>query len=144
MIDDEGEPRIKLYHDEDGKFKGEALVMYFKEGSVDLAIRLLDDTELEMGMGMGNMKVKVADYADTRGITGKQGIDKDKEQGTGSASTNGSGAKNGDVDEKGETKAAKRKEYSAEEKQKMTKRIRMMQKLVICPPISIPIPSSNM
>nr|XP_019009720.1 HIV Tat-specific factor 1 [Kwoniella pini CBS 10737]OCF48501.1 HIV Tat-specific factor 1 [Kwoniella pini CBS 10737] len=62
LIDDEGEPRIKLYYDEQGKFKGEALIMYFKEGSVDLAITLLDDTELELGSGYGNIKVKIAEY----------------------------------------------------------------------------------
>lgn len=63
LIDDEGAPRIKLYHDESGAFKGEALILYFKEGSVELAIRLLDDTELEYGAGVGNMKVKRAEYS---------------------------------------------------------------------------------
>ncbi|KLT39738.1 hypothetical protein CC85DRAFT_330491 [Cutaneotrichosporon oleaginosum] len=61
-VDDQGKPRIKLYYDDDGKFKGDALVMYFKEGSVDLAITLLDDTELELGAGYGNMRVRVAEY----------------------------------------------------------------------------------
>jgi HIV Tat-specific factor 1 len=62
LIGDDGEPRIKLYYDDDGNFKGEALVMYFKEGSVTLAETLLDDTELELGAGLGNMRVKVAEY----------------------------------------------------------------------------------
>ncbi|KIR82867.1 HIV Tat-specific factor 1 [Cryptococcus gattii E566] len=61
-IDDEGNPRIKMYYDDEGNFKGEAWVVYFKEGSVDLAITLLDDTELELGAGYPPMRVKVAEY----------------------------------------------------------------------------------
>ncbi|TXT08747.1 hypothetical protein VHUM_02875 [Vanrija humicola] len=62
LIGDDGKPRVKLYYDDDGKFKGDALVMYFKEGSVDLAITLLDDTELELGAGYGNLRVREAEY----------------------------------------------------------------------------------
>ncbi|KAK9766649.1 hypothetical protein K7432_004135 [Basidiobolus ranarum] len=40
-----GKPRIKLYTNEDGSLKGDALVTYFKEESVTLACTLLDDTE---------------------------------------------------------------------------------------------------
>ncbi|KAI9636655.1 uncharacterized protein MKK02DRAFT_26112 [Dioszegia hungarica] len=98
LIGDDGEPRIKLYNDADGKFKGEALVIYFKEGSVSLAVTLLDDIELEMGAGAGNMRVKEAEYGD-----------------------GWSGDKKGEAD--GRT-------YTAEEKQKMTKRIKMMQNKV--------------
>nr|KIR45643.1 HIV Tat-specific factor 1 [Cryptococcus bacillisporus CA1280] len=61
-IDDEGSPRIKMYYDDEGNFKGEAWVVYFKEGSVDLAITLLDDTELELGAGYPPMRVKIAEY----------------------------------------------------------------------------------
>ena len=42
-------PKIKLYRSEDGVFKGEALIIYFKEESVALAIQLLDDSELRPG-----------------------------------------------------------------------------------------------
>ncbi|WWD21076.1 hypothetical protein CI109_105557 [Kwoniella shandongensis] len=73
LIDDEGQPRIKLYHDDEGKFKGEALVMYFKEGSVDLAITLLDDTELELGAGYGNIRVRVAEYEKGQGEKKEEG-----------------------------------------------------------------------
>lgn len=112
LIGDDGEPRIKLYHDEGGKFKGEALVMYFKEGSVDLAVRLLDDTELEMGGGEGNMRVKVAEYGDGKEDEKAAGGEKKNEEalpGTGAA----------------------KKSYTAEEKQRMTKRIKAMQKYVL-------------
>ena len=61
LIGDDGEPRIKMYCDDDGQFKGEALIMYFKEGSVDLAITLINYKKLEMGAGYGNMRVKVAE-----------------------------------------------------------------------------------
>jgi HIV Tat-specific factor 1 len=62
MTDDEGNPKIKLYTDESGTFKGDALVSYFKGESVDLAVTLFDDTELEMGSGEGNIHVSKAEY----------------------------------------------------------------------------------
>lgn len=43
------QPKIKLYHDPDGKFKGDALVCYFKKESVELALTLLDETPLRLG-----------------------------------------------------------------------------------------------
>ncbi|WFD36838.1 hypothetical protein MCUN1_003728 [Malassezia cuniculi] len=66
LEDDEGKPRIKLYHDEQtGMFKGEALVVYYKPESVDLAIRLLDDTHLRAHTGNTsgpNMEVQKAEF----------------------------------------------------------------------------------
>lgn len=112
LIGEDGEPRIKMYYDDEGKFKGEALIMYFKEGSVDLAITLLDDSELEMGAGFGNMRVRVAEY--------------DKGQG-GTTNAKESGTK-GEKEEKAEKE--KRKPPTAEEKLRMTKRIRKMQEWV--------------
>jgi RNA recognition motif-containing protein len=44
--DASGQKRVKLYHDENGQFKGDALVTYFKPESVPLALQLLDETEL--------------------------------------------------------------------------------------------------
>lgn len=122
LIGDDGEPRIKLYTDADGKFKGEALVIYFKEGSVDLAVRLLDDTELEMGAGEGNMKVKEAEYGD--------GWTADKKEGTNGEAkveTAAEGKEGASATVVPGTGAAKRT-YTAEEKQRMTKRIKAMQK----------------
>ena len=115
LVGDDGAPRIKLYYDDDGRFKGEALVMYFKEGSVDLAVRLLDETELELGEGMGVMRVRVAEYDHHQKDAGKR-----KEEANGNGTGNGAqGSGNG--------AEVKKKEYTAEEKARMTKRIRAMQ-----------------
>lgn len=60
--DDEGAPKIKLYALEDGSFSGEALVVYFKEESVDLAIAMLDDVELRLGEAGPRMRVQKAEF----------------------------------------------------------------------------------
>ncbi|KIK97116.1 hypothetical protein PAXRUDRAFT_825288 [Paxillus rubicundulus Ve08.2h10] len=60
--DDKGEPKVKLYAREDGSFSGEALVVYFKEESVTLAVSLLDDAELRMGDPSTVMKVQKAEF----------------------------------------------------------------------------------
>ncbi|KAL2054570.1 hypothetical protein ABVK25_005318 [Lepraria finkii] len=59
---DSGKPRIKLYTDEQGKFKGDALVVFVRGESVELAIQLLDDTEFRLGQGP-KMKVAAADFS---------------------------------------------------------------------------------
>lgn len=46
-----GGPRIKIYKSPDGQVKGDALVTYFKPESVDLAIQLLDESDLRPGKG---------------------------------------------------------------------------------------------
>jgi HIV Tat-specific factor 1 len=58
---DSGKPRIKLYTDEKGEFKGDALVVFFKAPSVSMAITLLDDTEFRLGARQGNMRVQAAE-----------------------------------------------------------------------------------
>lgn len=61
---DSGRPRIKLYADTDGNFKGDALVVFFKPQSVDMAIMLLDDTHFrysDTGLGSGKMRVQAAE-----------------------------------------------------------------------------------
>lgn len=60
--DDEGEPKVKMYAREDGTFSGEALVVYFKEDSVSLAINILDDAELRFGEPSSRMSVQRAEF----------------------------------------------------------------------------------
>lgn len=61
---DSGKPRIKLYTDESGNFKGDALVVFFKPQSVEMAIMLLDDTDFRItasGNRDGRIRVQAAD-----------------------------------------------------------------------------------
>ncbi|KAL7789404.1 hypothetical protein V8C37DRAFT_214708 [Trichoderma ceciliae] len=61
---DSGAPRIKMYTDSEGNFKGDALVVFFKPQSVDMAIMLLDDTIfrfLPSGTTDGRIRVQAAD-----------------------------------------------------------------------------------
>ncbi|KAF8629666.1 hypothetical protein AX17_005605 [Amanita inopinata Kibby_2008] len=60
--DDEGEPKVKMYAKEDGTFNGDALVVYFKEDSVILALSILDEAELRLGDPGTIMKVEKADF----------------------------------------------------------------------------------
>ncbi|KAL8781890.1 MAG: hypothetical protein Q9203_000858 [Teloschistes exilis] len=62
---DRGKPRIKLYTNDDGNFKGDALILYFRAESVDLAVQMLDDTDFRLGRAapVGKMKVAAADFS---------------------------------------------------------------------------------
>jgi HIV Tat-specific factor 1 len=62
---DTGKPRVKLYTDDKGQPKGEALIHFFKAPSVDMAIMLLDDTDFRLGdgQGSGKMRVQAADMS---------------------------------------------------------------------------------
>jgi HIV Tat-specific factor 1 len=62
---DTGLPRIKLYTDEAGTLKGDAIIVYFRPESVQLAIQMLDDTDFRLGEPgpMGKMRVKEADFS---------------------------------------------------------------------------------
>ncbi|KAJ7262183.1 hypothetical protein B0H12DRAFT_1013023 [Mycena haematopus] len=73
--DDEGEPKVKMYAKEDGTFNGEALVVYFKEDSVLLALNILDDAELRFGDPSTVMRVTRADF--THKNSGGGGINND-------------------------------------------------------------------
>lgn len=53
-------PKIKLYTDEEGNFKGDALVVYLKPESVDLAIQMLDGTKLRVNGE--DIKVQKAEF----------------------------------------------------------------------------------
>lgn len=90
---DSGRPRIKLYTDAEGNFKGDALVVFFKPQSVDMAIMLLDDTHFrysDSGLGSGKMRVQAADasYKKTQQQPGDaDGID--NQQGANASANNG-------------------------------------------------------
>lgn len=60
--DERGEPKVKMYARDDGTFNGEALVVYFKEDSVTLALTLLEDAELRLGQPSTVMRVTKADF----------------------------------------------------------------------------------
>ncbi|KAI5296705.1 hypothetical protein KEM55_005726, partial [Ascosphaera atra] len=61
---DRGRPRIKLYTDDQGNFKGDALVVYFRPESVNLAVQMLDETEFRFGdRESGKMSVQPADFS---------------------------------------------------------------------------------
>ena len=62
---DARKPRIKLYTDEHGHFKGVALFVYFRAESVVLAVQMLDETDFRFGEAgpSGKMKVQAADFS---------------------------------------------------------------------------------
>ena len=60
--DEEGDAKVKMYAREDGSFSGEALVVYFKEDSVLLAMNLLDDAEFRLGESSTVMRVQKAQF----------------------------------------------------------------------------------
>ncbi|KIM30446.1 hypothetical protein M408DRAFT_328039 [Serendipita vermifera MAFF 305830] len=70
MEDDAGEPKIKMYADDNGNFNGEALVVYFMEDSVVLSTNLLDDAELRLGDPSTVMKVKPGEFGHKQGTNG--------------------------------------------------------------------------
>lgn len=70
LEDDQGKPRVKMYYDEKTEmFKGEALVVYFKPESVELAINMLDETSLRGAIGQNTkgpmMRVQRAEFPTT-------------------------------------------------------------------------------
>jgi HIV Tat-specific factor 1 len=72
---DSGRPRIKMYTDDKGQFKGDALVVFFKPQSVDMAVMLLDDSDFRLspdGLSSGRMRVMPADssYKKTKNESG--------------------------------------------------------------------------
>ncbi|RMZ87394.1 hypothetical protein DV736_g5379, partial [Chaetothyriales sp. CBS 134916] len=62
---DSGQPRIKMYEDEKGSFKGDALVVYFRPESVPLALQMLDDSDFRLGESSpsARMRVQAADFS---------------------------------------------------------------------------------
>jgi HIV Tat-specific factor 1 len=56
---DSGKPRIKMYYDSEGNFKGDALVVFFKPQSVQMAIMLLDDTAFRFTNNGTSTRIRV-------------------------------------------------------------------------------------
>ncbi|KAJ2078577.1 hypothetical protein H4R24_004382 [Coemansia sp. RSA 988] len=57
------EPRIKLYSNEKGALKGDALVTYFKAPSVQLAVDILDDSQFRTN-NPAHIRVEQAEFKD--------------------------------------------------------------------------------
>ncbi|ORX48246.1 hypothetical protein DM01DRAFT_262435 [Hesseltinella vesiculosa] len=73
-----GEPKIKLYKDKDGNFQGDALVTYFREESIALAINLLDDSDLRPGDKSTRINVQKAVFKEKQPSTDKKQPAKNK------------------------------------------------------------------
>ncbi|KAF9371056.1 hypothetical protein CPB97_002268, partial [Podila verticillata] len=87
MEDDSGNPRIKLYTNQEGRRTGEGLVTYLRPESVALAIDLLDDTEYRPGVERERVRVQQAQF-------------KEKEKPTSGPGTPGSSASGGMSEER--------------------------------------------
>lgn len=86
---DSGRPRIKMYTDADGNFKGDALIVFFKPQSVDMAIMLLDDTDFRFPASSPDapkMRVQAADssYKKTKYDAADNSVGGGKKPGEGS------------------------------------------------------------
>ncbi|CAO2650447.1 Nn.00g017390.m01.CDS01 [Neocucurbitaria sp. VM-36] len=69
----DGKPRIKMYTDDEGKFNGEALIVYFRKESIRNAITVSDDYPFRMGDDShGVIHVKEADLSYKRNKDGDQ------------------------------------------------------------------------
>ena len=61
-VDHEGEPKIKMSAREDRSFSVEALVEFFEEDSVTLAVNLMGEVELRLGDASMRMRVQRAGF----------------------------------------------------------------------------------
>ena len=50
-----------MYEDDQGQFKGDALVVYFRPESVQLAIQMLDDSDFKLGQEGPNGRMRVVE-----------------------------------------------------------------------------------
>ena len=67
----DGKKRIKMYLDEEGNFNGEALIVYFKKDSIDLAIKMMDEYYFRIeDQSQGVIRVKEADFSYKRNKDG--------------------------------------------------------------------------
>ncbi|CCF41897.1 splicing factor u2af-associated protein 2 [Colletotrichum higginsianum] len=114
---DSGRPRIKMYTDEMGNFKGDALVVFFKPQSVEMAIMLLDDTEFRFEPGTGEapkMRVQAADSSYKK-------VKYDENGAEGAGGTGGKGGDNGEG-----TSAQPKRERNDRDRQKIIRKTQKM------------------
>jgi HIV Tat-specific factor 1 len=72
----DGNKRIKMYYKDD-KFTGEALIVYFKQASIALAIQMMDDYWFRIEeQTNGTITVKEADYSYKRNTDSEQIVSK--------------------------------------------------------------------
>jgi len=123
---DSGRPRIKLYTDDKGNLQGDALVVFFKPQSVEMAIMLLDDTDFRYtasGLSSGRMRVQAADSKYK-----KTNYDQDTKDGGNNGRASGQGANDASNTDNNEahnviTGAGKPRDKARDsEKQKIIKR----------------------
>ncbi|KAI1312479.1 hypothetical protein F5Y03DRAFT_238468 [Xylaria venustula] len=94
---DSGRPRIKLYTDEKGNLQGDALVVFFKPQSVEMAIMLLDDTDFRYtasGLSSGRMRVQAAESKYKKTNYDRDGEGDTGEHGNGASSNTAGGDNN--------------------------------------------------
>ncbi|EFX02483.1 nuclear mRNA splicing factor-associated protein [Grosmannia clavigera kw1407] len=119
---DSGRPRIKLYTDADGQFKGDALVVFFKPQSVDMAIMLLDDTEFRFSPTAADaprMRVQAADASYKKTSYGEAGAPGGNSCSGLAAAGTASGGQRTSTAGEGQTKAGAR---GNQDKQKIIKK----------------------
>ncbi|KAI1208846.1 uncharacterized protein F4807DRAFT_135769 [Annulohypoxylon truncatum] len=123
---DSGRPRIKLYTDEAGNFKGDALIVFFKPQSVEMAIMLLDDTDFRFspsGLPSGKMRVQAADSSYKKTHYEREGEGGEGKDGSGNGGKAGGGAEAESDRSNHITGAGKPRDRTREqEKQKIIKR----------------------
>ncbi|KAJ3058664.1 hypothetical protein HK102_010369, partial [Quaeritorhiza haematococci] len=107
-----GEPKIKIYKDDKGMAKGDALIVYFKEESVELACKLLDDSQFRFG-DSGRVRVQKAVF---------QEKEKPKEEGESSSSKSKSRVDKNLVKKK-MSKLSKKLDWFEEEQGKKSERL---------------------
>jgi HIV Tat-specific factor 1 len=126
LEDDQGKPRVKMYHDDKtGMFRGEALVVYFKPESVELAINMLDETNMRAAIGQTSssgpiMRVQRAQFP-TESAPGT----KSKTPVNASTKSISNGPPGSDREEagKGAQSAGQRRNLSEQDRKKIAKRV---------------------
>ncbi|KAJ4408710.1 hypothetical protein N0V91_002965 [Didymella pomorum] len=68
----DGNKRIKMYKDDEGNFNGDALIVYFKKDSVNLAVRMMDEYYFRIeDQSQGVIRVKEADFSYKKNTDGE-------------------------------------------------------------------------